>query len=105
MKQFLVDLPNIDSSQPWIIIQMFDTKEEALAFTKKIWNTNDEGLLCLISEDGEYYIVDVPNPNYKSNNNQFLEVEKFHHKSDALDFAMSNYHTDRHGCVSLISKV
>ena len=102
--QYLIDIPNHDSSKPWIIIKSFDTRDRAVAFTKRIWGAED-GLLSLVSQDGDEWVVDVPNPNYTSTNNQFLNVEGFHHKADALDFAIANYQTNDEGCVSLISKV
>lgn len=103
---FLVDLPNQDPSKPWIVIeQQFKNREEAIAFTQKIWNTDEQGKLNLISYDGEYYTIDVPNPNYSSSNNQFLEVEGFRHKSDAIDFVIANYNADEEGRVSLINSV
>lgn len=38
-------------------------------------------------------------------NNQFLTVEGFHHKADAIDFAQEAYKADTEGMISLISEV
>jgi hypothetical protein len=110
--KYLIDIPNLDSSKPWIVIKECDTKDKAISFTKKTWGA-ENGYLCLISHDGEYFNIDVPNPNHTSTsrvqnatyNNQFLTVEGFHHKADALNFAQENYQTNDDGYVSLISKV
>ena len=118
--QYVVDVPNTDSSKPWIVIKSFDTRDQAVAFTKRIWGAED-GHLCLISQqasgicsldgsisspqDGDEWVVDVPNPNFTSTNNKFLNVEGFHHEADALDFAIENYQANKEGYVSLISKV
>lgn len=132
--KYLIDIPNLDPSKPWIVIKECDTKDKAISFTKKTWGA-ENGYLCLISYDGEYFNIDVPNPNYTSTNrllskstltrsafeyeasyskrdrqnatynNQFLTVEGFHHKADALNFAQENYQTNDDGYVSLISRV
>ena len=75
-----------------------------MEFGDRTFNT-EQGLYCLLSFDGDCWVVDVPNPNYTSTNNQFLNVEGFHHEADALDFAIANYQANDEGCVSLISKV
>ncbi len=102
--KYLIDIPNLDPSKPWIVIKECDTKVKAISFTKKNWSA-ENGYLCLISHDGEYFNIDVPNPNYTSTNNQFLTVEGFYHKADALNFAQKNYQTNDDGYVSLISRV
>jgi hypothetical protein len=115
--KYLIDIPNLDPSKPWIVIKECDTKDKAISFTKKTWGA-ENGYLCLISYDGEYFNIDVPNSNYTGQllgkrilsknatyNNQFLTVEGFHHKADALNFAQENYQTNDDGYVSLISRV
>ena len=105
MTQFAVDIPPVDSTSPWVVIEIFDNKKEALNFAQTIFGCDDNGFLCLISFDGEYHCVDVPNPHYQSRNNQFLDVEGFRHLEDAVDFAIANYHADSQGRVCLISKI
>ncbi|NJO98210.1 MAG: hypothetical protein HC764_21270 [Pleurocapsa sp. CRU_1_2] len=63
--KYLIDIPNLDPSKPWIVIKECDTKDKAISFTKKTWGA-ENGYLCLISHDGEYFNIDVPNPNYTS---------------------------------------
>jgi hypothetical protein len=105
--KYLIDIPNLDPSKPWIVIKECDTKDKAISFIKKTWGA-ENGYLCLISHDGEYFNIDVPNPNYTKAdlcNNQFLTVEGFYHKADALNFAQENYQTNDDGYVSLISRI
>ena len=104
LKEYFVEIPDVDSSKTWITIKSFDTKDRAIAFTKKIWGA-ENGYLSLISEDGDEWVVDVPNPNYTSTNNKFLNVEGFHHEADALDFAIENYQANEEGCVNLIYEI
>lgn len=63
--KYLIDIPNLDPSKPWIVIKECDTKDKAISFTKKTWGA-ENGYLCLISHDGEYFNIDVPNFNYTS---------------------------------------
>ena len=104
MTKYYIDLPPIDSSKPWHIIKEFNRREEAIAFCTTTWGLTDCEY-CMLSHDGEYWVVDTLNPCVGGTNNQFLEIEGFTHKSDALDFAIANYQANGEGCVSLISKV
>lgn len=87
------------------IIKEFDSKEEAIEFCDRTFNT-EQGLYCLLSFDGDYWVVDVPNPNLNSTNNQFIDVgDGYRLKADALDYASEAYKANEEGCVSLISVV
>ena len=102
--KYIVDVPPLDSSKPWHIIKEFNTREEAVDFCKTTWGlTNCE--YCMLSHDGEYWVVDTLNPcvSNNSSNNQFLTVEGFHHKSNARSFAAENYGANKAGFVSLLS--
>lgn len=46
--KYLIDIPNLDPSKPWIVIKECDTKDKAISFTKKTWGA-ENGYLCLIS--------------------------------------------------------
>ena len=104
MTKYYIDLPPIDSSKPWHIIKEFDTRKEAIAFCTTTWGLTDCEY-CMISHDGEYWVVDTPNPNINSSNDQFLEIEGFHHREDCLDHAIANYGANEAGFVCLLSEV
>lgn len=81
--KYLIDIPNLDPSKPWIVIKEYDTKDKAISFTKKTWGAKS-GYLCLIFYDGEYFNVNVPNPNYTS-------TSRLLSKSTLCDSFQSNY--------------
>lgn len=104
MTQYEINLPRVDNSKPWTTIRIFDTRKEAVKFCNQTWDL-EKGLFCMISQVGNDFIVDTPNPNISSSNNQFLEIEGFTHESDALSFCQEAYGADRNGYVNLISEV
>ena len=104
MTQYEINLPRVDNSKPWITIRSFDTRNEAVEFCNQTWDLED-GMFCIISQTGNDFIVDTPNPCVNSTNNQFLEIEGFTHKEDAISFCQEAYGADRNGYVNLISEV
>ena len=100
--KYIVDVPPLDSSKPWHIIKEFNTREEAVDFCKTTWGLTNCNY-CMLNHNGEYWVVDTLNPNIDSTNNPFLEIEGFHHKSDAIDFAQSCYGANKAGFISLLS--
>lgn len=104
MTQYEINLPRVDNAKPWITIRSFDTRKEAIEFCNQAWDIED-GMFCMVSQVGDDFIVDTPNPNISSSNNQFLEIEGFTHKSDALSFCQEAYGADRNGYVDLISEI
>lgn len=100
--QFEVSVPNINPEKDWIVIETFNTKEEAINFCKKIWGIED-GMFCMISFVEPYWVIDTPNPNYESTNNKYLDVaDGFYHQEDAISCAMENYGANEEGKVCLI---
>ena len=104
MTQYILEIPRQDPSLPRHTVKIFDTKQEAIAYSDEKLGT-DKGWYCMLSYDGEYYICDTPNPNLNSSNNQHLEIETFHHKQDCLDFIQANFNGDSEGNIYLISEV
>jgi hypothetical protein len=103
--KYYIDLPNVDPEKPWHIIKEFDNKKEAIEFCDCTFNTK-QGLYCLLSFDGDYWVVDVPNPNLDSSNNQFIDVgDGYRLKADALDYAQKAYKADSEGNIYLVSEV
>ena len=48
---FIVDLPNPPSLDgPWIYLESFQTREEAIEWIKEVLGGDDEGRICLLSE-------------------------------------------------------
>lgn len=74
MKTYYVEVPPVDNSKPHIVIEEFTSLKEAIEFCNQAWDLKDE-MFCMISQVGNDFIVDTPNPNINSTNNQFLEIE------------------------------
>ncbi len=105
MTKYYVEVPPIDSSKSWIVIETFNTKEEAINFCRKIWAIED-GMFCMISYVEPYWVIDTPNPNYKSTNNKYLDIsDGFYHQEDAISYAIENYGANEEGKVCLIYEV
>lgn len=53
-ERFYVDVPPSeifeDVETPWINIESFDTKEEAIAFAMKYFGADENGMICIISK-------------------------------------------------------
>lgn len=105
MTQYEINLPRVDNLKPWTTIRSFDTRKEAVYFCNQTWDLKD-GMFCMISQIGNEFVVDTPNPCVSSStNDQFIEIEGFTHKSDALSFCQEAYGADRNGYVNLISEI
>ncbi len=54
LPKFAVDIPNANdyenNFETWINVNYFDTKEEAIAFCKETFHSDDEGKINLITE-------------------------------------------------------
>jgi len=48
--RFIVDVPSYDIDSPWIEIETFETRKEAVDFCKKHYGADDNGNINLISE-------------------------------------------------------
>ncbi len=104
MTQYILEIPRQDPSLAWHTVKVFDTEEEAIAYSDKKLGTT-RGYYCMLSYDGEYYIADTPNPNLNSTNNQHLAIEAFFHKEDCLYFIQANFNSDSEGNIYLISEM
>jgi hypothetical protein len=64
-----------------------------------------EDFECVDDEEGitQTYYVDVPNPKYPSQEDEFTNVYTTNHKPDAILYAQLFYNADENGRVSLIS--
>lgn len=55
MKAWAVDVPDFfDLEGPWIALEYFKSKEEALKYAKEFLGADDEGKISLISEVEDY---------------------------------------------------
>ncbi|MCC0177224.1 hypothetical protein I4641_09565 [Waterburya agarophytonicola K14] len=104
MTQYVLAIPQVDSSLPWHRVKVFDSKVEAVKYSDDNLGT-DNGWYCMLSYDGEYYIADTIHPNLSPSNNPHLAIDVFHHRADCIKYIQANYNSDSEGIIYLISEV
>jgi len=104
MTQYILEIPQADSSLPWHRVKVFDSKSNAVKYSDDKLGT-DNGWYCMLSYDGKYYIADTIHPNLSSHNNPHLKIEVFLHRSDCIEFIQAHYNSDSEGIIYLISEV
>lgn len=77
-------------------ISKYGKPDEAVAILKAMSMTNDEG------DQINIFYVDVPNPNIDTV--EWINIESFGTKEEAIAFAQKHFGADENGCVSLVAQ-
>lgn len=102
MTQYILKIPQTDSSLPWHTVKAFDSRSEAVKYADDKLGT-DNGWYCMLSYDGKYYIADTIQPDLAPGTNPHVAIKVFLDRSD-VDYIQSHYHSNSDGIVDLISE-
>lgn len=104
MTKYIVEIPRIDPSLPWYTLEVFESQTDAVNYADHKLGSNN-GWYNMMKYDGKYHTVTTPSPDsLTSSDNQYLEIEAFHHKSDCLEFIQANFNATNEGNIYLISE-